>query len=185
MDVSFRKDYSQTGGIIVGRYSDELIDAYVLGSLPEDPISKYMYDLIHKYDQGHIDGISVCDNINRITRKEEYIKDVNNNRLKGKMTDKYFYLPFSKSPEEIVIEWEESEVIVHFLDWIRSILSEEEWWIFCQRNVSGRKEIDIADDLGINPKTLWNRLNSIKTKIKRMIPYYIEQFGDIEEYLLR
>ena len=67
----------------------------------------YLDDLIDRYEQGLISGEDVCDNITRLTKREEYINDVNENRKKEKLTNKYQYVKLGKSPEDIVIGWEE------------------------------------------------------------------------------
>lgn len=147
-------------------------------------MGKYLDELIDKYEHGEISDEAICDNITRITRKEEYINDAYQNRIKKLVADKYFYLPYSKSPEDIVIQWEESEKILHFINWIRCTLSEKEWWVFSQYNLLKRKQNDIAQELGISYKQLNNKLNFINHKIKKVMPFYTEQFGDIREYLL-
>ena len=40
-------------------------------------MSRYLDELIARYLNGEIDGDAVCDNITRLTNKEEYILDVN------------------------------------------------------------------------------------------------------------
>ncbi len=144
----------------------------------------YLDELIERYEQGHIDAESVCDNITRITNKEEYISDVEQNRLKERITDKYSYIRYSKSPEYIVIKWEESEKILHFLDWIRKTLGEKDWWIFSQFYLHNMSRKDIADKSDLTVKYIIQKIGTINNKIKKAIPYYTEQFGDIREYLL-
>ena len=58
----------------------------------------YLDDLIDRYEQGLISGEDVCDNITRLTKREEYINDVNENRKKEKLTNKYQYVKLGKSP---------------------------------------------------------------------------------------
>lgn len=143
----------------------------------------YLEDLIDRYEQGLISGEDVCDNITRLTAREEYIKDVDENRKKEKLTSRYQYIKFSKSPEEIVIGWEESEKILHFLDWIRSVLTEREWEIFSKYTLRSGTATKMAEDTGISRNGLYRRLSVIHRKIQKAIPYYTEQFGDLYEYL--
>lgn len=143
----------------------------------------YLDYLIDRYEQGLISGEDVCDNITRLTKREEFIKDVNENRKKEKLTNKYQYVKFSKSPEEIVIGWEESEKILHFIDWIRSVLTEREWEIFSKYTLRTGTATKAAEEAGISRGELYRRLSVINHRIKQAIPYYTEQFGDLYEYL--
>lgn len=147
-------------------------------------MAKYLDELIDRYERGEIDAYSVCDNIERITKKEEYINDVNSNRLKEKMADKYCYLRYSQSPEEIILGWERSETILHFLDWIRSILSEKDWYVFSQYTLHKVTREKLANSLGVKRQSVDFRLKKVNKMIKSAIPYYNEQFGDIRAYLL-
>ena len=92
-------------------------------------------------------------------------------------------MKFSKSPEEIVIGWEESEKILHFIDWIRSVLTEREWEIFSKYTLRTGTATKAAEEAGISRGELYRRLSVINHRIKQAIPYYTEQFGDLYEYL--
>lgn len=145
----------------------------------------YVDELIDLYESGQIDGDSLTDQVTRITNKEEYVNDVNQNRIKEKISAKYDYIRYGKSPEDIIIEWERSEKIIHFIDWIRSVLNEEDWYIFTQYNLHNKSRKEIAKSLALTTQTIDFRLSSINRKIQKSIPYYNEQFGDLKEYLER
>lgn len=146
-------------------------------------MSGYLENLIDRYEMGLISGEDVCDNITRLTNREEYINDVNSNRLKEKITNKYDHIRMGKSPEAIVIEWEEAEKILHFIDWIRSVLTEREWEIFSRHTLRTGTTTKLAMDEGISRKELYRRLSVINHRIAVAVPYYTEQFGDLREYL--
>ena len=147
-------------------------------------MSRYLDELIARYLNGEIDGDAVCDNITRLTNKEEYILDVNENRTKEKIRSRYDYIRFSKSAEDVVIGWEEDEKILHFLDWIHSVLDEKDWDIFSQYTlVKGMTRAKLAESMGVTRQTVDSRLKTICKKIHQAIPYYNEQFGDLQEYL--
>lgn len=144
----------------------------------------YLDELIWRYEKGEIDDDSVCDNIERITRKEELCEDIREYRKKKKVTDcKYGYIKLSKSPEDIVVSWEEKESIFHFLQWLRLILGENDWDIFCQSVVHGKPKRVIAEERGVDINSIFGKLKTIKKKIGQALPYYYDQFGNLQEYL--
>ena len=143
----------------------------------------YLDELIDRYKAGEINDADVCDNITRITKKEDYIKDVNENRTRDKLADRYNFIRFGKSPEDILIGWEEDEHIMHFISWIRSVLNEGEWDVFSQHSLYNTSTAELAEREGLARKSINRKLRTISHKINKYIPYYNEQFGDLREYL--
>lgn len=144
----------------------------------------YLDELIYRYERGEIDDASVCDNIERITKKEELRKDISEYRKKEKMTaKKYGYVKLSKSPERVLIEWEEQEKIFHFLTWLRLILGNNDWDIFCQSAIYGKPKRQIAEERGVHINTIRSKLKTINKKIAQGLPFYYSQFGNLQEYL--
>lgn len=146
-------------------------------------MSKYLEELIARYENGEISDADVCDNITRITKKEEWILDCDENRKRDKLVKKYDYLRFGKSPEEILIGWEEDERILHYLNWIRSVLNEKEWDIFSQYTLHPITRAALAEKMGMSRQNIDRYLSQVHTKVKRLTPYYDEQFGNLQEYL--
>ena len=146
-------------------------------------MARYLDELIEKYNAGEIDDEAICDNITRITNKEEYINDVNENRKKTALTNKYAYLKYGKSPEDIIIGWEEDEMILHFINWIKSILPEEDWFMFKSYTLENITHRQLGKIVGKSENATRKRMSQIRKKINRLIPSYTEQFGDIQEYL--
>jgi len=146
----------------------------------------YLDELIWRYENGEIDDESVCDNIERITRKEELTKDIVEYKKKKKVTDcKYGYVKLSKSPEDIIISWEEKEKIFHFLTWLQLILGANDWDIFCQSVIYGKPKRQIAEERGVCIGSIFGKLKTINKKIGQALPLYYAQFGNLKEYLER
>lgn len=144
----------------------------------------YLDELIYRYENGEIDDRSVCDNIERITRKEELTKDIRENRTKEKITNKkYGYIRLSKSPEDVVIEWEQQEKIFQFLTWLRLMLGENDWHLFCQYAIYGKSKRQIAEDEGKNINSIRSKFRTINKKLAEGLPLYYQQFGNLQEYL--
>lgn len=144
----------------------------------------YLDELIYRYENGEINDEDVCDNITRITNKAEYYLDTKENRKKEKITlYKYGYIRLGKSPEDVIIEWEEKEKIFHFLTWLRAVLGEYDWYIFCQSEIYGKPKRQIAEEEGRCIGNIFRRLAKIKKYIKKALPLYYEQFGNLQEYL--
>lgn len=146
-------------------------------------MARYLDELIEKYNAGEIDDESICDNITRITNKEEYINDVNENRKKTALANKYAYLKYDKSPEDIIIGWEEDEMILHFISWIKSILPEKDWFMFKSYTLGNITHRQLGRMVGKSENATRKKMSQIRKKINRLIPSYTEQFGDIKEYL--
>lgn len=145
--------------------------------------SGYLDNLIYRYEQGLISDEDVCDNITRITNRDEYIQDVNSNRLKEKITNKYWFVRLGKSPEEIVIGWEEDEKILHFISWIKSVLSKKEWEIFREYNLNNVTRKKLAQQMETTKSSIDYYLTRAGKKIQKAIPFYTAQFGDLQKYL--
>lgn len=144
----------------------------------------YLDELIYRYENGEINDEDVCDNITRITNKAEYYLDTKENKKKEKITlYKYGYIKLGKSPEDVIIGWEEKEKIFHFLTWLKSVLGEYDWYIFCQSEIYGKPKRQIAEEEGMYIGNIFRRLSKIKKYIKKALPLYYEQFGNLKEYL--
>lgn len=146
-------------------------------------MSKYLEDLIARYERGEISGADACDNITRITNKEEFILDVNENRKRERLTSKYDGIRLGKSAEDVVIGWEEDERILHYLDWIRQVLTEREWYVFSQYTLHPITRLQLAEKMGVSRQNIDRYLSRVHTKIKKLTPYYDDQFGNLYEYL--
>lgn len=146
-------------------------------------MSKHMIeDLLYLYEQDPAQAlIDYEDNTNR----HEYILDVQANRIKSKLMDKVQQI-YSKSPEELLIEKEEKEKILHFILWVKHIICEEDrdsWDIWERLVVYKENAEQIGVDYDKTRKEVYKIRNNVYGKIKKYIPYYNEQFGDLKEYL--
>ena len=92
-------------------------------------------------------------------------------------------MKYGKSPEDIIIGWEEDEMILHFINWIKSILSEEDWFMFKSYTLENITHRQLGGIVGKSENATRKRMSQIRKKINRLIPSYTEQFGDIQEYL--
>jgi hypothetical protein len=165
-------------------YLDSLIDSYVDDTEQDTyQLQKYIVGLIDKYSSEQIDGKEACRSISNITRRDEWIQDVNSNRLKEKIKQKYSFVRYAKSPEDIIIEWETAEKILHFLTWLHSIINHTDWYILTQMSFRKIPATMLAREMNIPRDTIYKRLSVVRNVAKEFMPYYAEQFGDIKEYL--
>lgn len=143
----------------------------------------YLDELIERYKSGELDDSSICDNITRMTKRDEFIQDVNYNRTAEKLNVKYEFLRVSKSPEDIILEWERAEKIIHFLLWLKTALTDKEWEMFSLRFFQKRSYDYIAKYYGTTKKSCYERYKTIRNKTRNIIHFYDEQFESLKEYL--
>jgi hypothetical protein len=180
----------------MANYLDELLYQYNMGQideycLPQEVFDKvkpikiggYVYDILNKNKQGNISDEDTLNSLYRITKKDEYIQDINQNRIKEKMYNRYEYVRYGRDPLEIILEWERFYKIIHFVNWIRSTLTEEEWYIFSSHILFKVKIKDIAWHEHKSTKCISSKLQRIRKKIKEATPYYITNYEDIYKYI--
>jgi len=144
--------------------------------------SHYMENLLDLYEIGEIDGSSLINQVTLLTKCDENIQSINLYRIMDKITDKLGYST-ARSPEDIILEREKQCFILHFINWIRSMLTPYEWYLWKLSIVDKKNCQDIANIENMSRNTIRRRLATINHKIKELLPYYNEQYLDIYEYL--
>lgn len=143
---------------------------------------KYIDEIIRRYLDGELSDCEAIDNIERMTKREEYQKDVDYNRFLNTLS-KYQGYSLSKSPEEIYLEKEKSEVIIHFLSWLQSITEEDKWKLFRDFILSEKSVRKYAKKNKLNKNTFYSQVRTARNIIKEDLDYYSEKIFNLREYL--
>lgn len=150
-------------------------------------MAKFINDLLDLYAQGELTDDELLRWTENRRRVEEYHSDVSQYRLRKKVTNAHDeYMKYSVSPEVILIHKEEHEKILHFFKWVHSILLPDEWEIWSKYITRRRTTLrELGERIGITPQGVAYKVNKITKKVRGLLPYYTEQFGDLKEYLER
>ena len=143
---------------------------------------KYIDEIIRRYLDGELSDCEAIDNIERMTKREEYQKDVDYNRFLNTLS-KYQGYSLSKSPEEIYLEKEKSEVIIHFLSWLQSITEEDKWKLFRDFILSEKSVRKYAKKNKLNKNTFYSQVRTARNIMKEDLDYYSEKIFNLREYL--
>lgn len=143
---------------------------------------KMIFEAIDLIEQRGEDGIK---EVNRNMKQWEYSRDLDEIRKAEKILNK-LEKKHGRSPEEILIEREEREKIVHFLLWVRDLIKAKDpidWDIFKSHVVNGTKVRDLAKKYGYSEDGIRQKIARAIRLVEEMEPYYAEQYGGIKEYL--
>lgn len=143
---------------------------------------KYIDEIIRRYLDGELSDCEAIDNIERMTKREEYQKDVDYNRFLNTLS-KYQGYSLSKSPEEVYLEKEKSEVIIHFLSWLQSVTEEDKWKLFRDFILSEKSVRKYAKKNKLNKNTFYSQVRTARNIMKEDLDYYNEKIFDLREYL--
>lgn len=143
---------------------------------------KYIDEIIRRYLDGELSDCEAIDNIERMTKREEYQKDVDYNRFLNTLS-KYQGYSLSKSPEEVYLEKEKSEVIIHFLSWLQSITEGDKWKLFRDFILSEKSVRKYAKKNKLNKNTFYSQVRTARNIMKEDLDYYNEKIFDLREYL--
>lgn len=143
---------------------------------------RYIDEIIRRYLDGELSDCEAIDNIERMTKREEYQKDVDYNRFLNTLS-KYQGYSLSKSPEEVYLEKEKSEVIIHFLSWLQSITEEDKWKLFRDFILSERSVRGYAKKNKLNKNTFYSQVRTARNIMRKDLDYYNEKIFDLKEYL--
>ena len=143
---------------------------------------KYIDEIIRRYLGGELSDCEAIDNIERMTKREEYQKDVDYNRFLNTLS-KYQGYSLSKSPEEVYLEKEKSEVIIHFLSWLQSVTEEDKWKLFRDFILSEKSVRKYAKKNKLNKNTFYSQVRTARNIMQEDLDYYNEKIFDLREYL--
>nr|DAN79252.1 MAG TPA: antitermination protein Q [Caudoviricetes sp.] len=143
---------------------------------------KYIDEIIRRYLDGELSDCEAIDNIERMTKREEYQKDVDYNRFLNTLS-KYQGYSLSKSPEEVYLEKEKSEVIIHFLSWLQSVTEEDKWKLFRDFILSEKSVRKYAKKNKLNKNTFYSQVRTARNIMKEDLDYYNEKIFNLREYL--
>lgn len=143
---------------------------------------KYIDEIIRRYLDGELSDCEAIDNIERMTKREEYQKDVDYNRFLNTLS-KYQSYSLSKSPEEIYLEKEKSEVIIHFLSWLQTVTEKDKWKLFRDFILSEKSVRKYAKKNKLNKNTFYSQVRTARNIMKEDLDYYNEKIFDLREYL--
>ena len=143
---------------------------------------KYIDEIIRRYLDGELSDCEAIDIIERMTKREEYQKDVDYNRFLNTLS-KYQGYSLSKSPEEVYLEKEKSEVIIHFLSWLQSVTEEDKWKLFRDFILSEKSVRKYAKKNKLNKNTFYSQVRTARNIMKEDLDYYNEKIFDLREYL--
>ena len=143
---------------------------------------KYIDEIIRRYLDGELSDCEAIDNIERMTKREEYQKDVDYNRFLNTLS-KYQGYSLSKSPEEVYLEKEKSEVIIHFLSWLQTVTEEDKWKLFRDFILSEKSVRKYAKKNRLNKNTFYSQVRTARNIMKEDLDYYNEKIFDLREYL--
>lgn len=143
---------------------------------------KYIDEIIRRYLDGELSDCEAIDNIERLTAREEYQRDVDYNRFLNTLS-KYQGYSLSKSPEEIYLEKEKSEVIIHFLSWLQTVTEEDKWKLFRDFILSEKSVRKYAKKNKLNKNTFYSQVRTARNIMKEDLDYYNEKIFNLREYL--
>lgn len=143
---------------------------------------KYIDEIIRRYLDGELFDCEAIDNIERMTKREEYQKDVDYNRFLNTLS-KYQGYSMSKSPEEVYLEKEKSEVIIHFLSWLQTVTEEDKWKLFRDFILSEKSVRKYAKKNKLNKNTFYSQVRTARNIMKEDLDYYNEKIFNLKEYL--
>lgn len=143
---------------------------------------KYIDEIIRRYLDGELSDCEAIDNIERMTKREEYQKDVDYNRFLNTLS-KYQGYSLSKSPEEVYLEKERSEVIIHFLSWLQTVTEEDKWKLFRDFILSEKSVRKYAKKNKLNKNTFYSQVRTARNIMKEDLDYYNEKIFNLREYL--
>lgn len=143
---------------------------------------KYIDEIIRRYLDGELSDCEAIDNIERMTKREEYQKDVDYNRFLNTLS-KYQGYSMSKSPEEVYLEKEKSEVIIHFLSWLQTVTEEDKWKLFRDFILSEKSVRKYAKKNKLNKNTFYSQVRTARNIMKEDLDYYNEKIFNLKEYL--
>ena len=148
-------------------------------------MAKFINDLLDLYANGDLTDDELLQWTENRRRLEEYHADVQQHRLREKMKRKQDEsIRLGSSPERIVIRREEEEKILHFFSWIQSILLPDEWKLWSQYITRRRLTLrELGERIGVTPQMVSYKVKRVTEKVRMLLPYYTEQFGDLKEYL--
>lgn len=78
----------------------------------------------------------------------------------------------AKSPEDILIGVEEAGYILDFIDWVKSLMTPEQWELFSMRYMYGKNCREISRITGIPFKNVRYRTKTSMKIVRDMLPYY-------------
>ena len=143
---------------------------------------KYIDEIIRRYLDGELSDCEVVDNIERMTAREEYQKDVDYNRFLNTLS-KYQGYSTCKSPEEVYLEKEKSEVIIQFLSWLQTVTEEDKWKLFRDFILSEKSVRKYAKKNKLNKNTFYSQVRTARNIMKEDLDYYNEKIFNLREYL--
>lgn len=143
---------------------------------------KYIDEIIRRYLDGELSDCEAIDNIEGLTAREEYQKDVDYNRFLNTLS-KYQGYSLSKSPEEVYLEKEKSEVIIHFLSWLQTVTEEDKWKLFRDFILSEKSVRKYAKKNKLNKNTFYSQVRTARNIMKEDLDYYNEKIFNLKEYL--
>lgn len=144
--------------------------------------NKMIVDALYLFENRGEDAIP---EINRLCDLQMYSDDADQRRIIGKFVNKVGRI-YGRSPEEILIEKEEKEKVLHFLNWIKTLaisLGDDSWELWRDRVVYGESLKSLTKKYEGKESDISKRVKRIHGKIKKAIPYYNAEYGDILEYL--
>lgn len=144
--------------------------------------NKMIADALYLFENRGEDAIP---EINRLCDLQMYSDDADQRRIIGKFVNKVGRI-YGRSPEEILIEKEEKEKVLHFLNWIKTLaisLGGDSWELWRDRVVYGESLKSLTKKYEGKESDISKRVKRIHGKIKKAIPYYNAEYGDILEYL--
>lgn len=122
--------------------------------------------LMDEYRQGLINIDQLEYDLETLRELEEFGRDVDEERLRNKLINQN--IPYGvKTPEEIVLENERMDEILHFFGWLRKVIGDKDWQVLCWYVVDGWSQKRIAEELDVNFRTVSDRLKRIYKKIQR------------------
>ena len=129
-------------------------------------------------------GDNAVEEINVIMKNWEFTNSVAEYRKVDKlsaMVERY-----GDSPENIVIRKEERMMLLHFVCWLKVYLKQVRplmWYVWRDTVIYGMSIKQCAKKYKITESSAKNCKSACKQNIKRALPLYYAQFGNLEEYL--
>lgn len=130
-------------------------------------------------------GDDAINEINRNVRQWEYMNSIGELRKSEKLFDR-ITRKYGKSPEEIYLDKEKNQKILHYILWVRDYmccLSKEDWKLWAEWIIKGRSYTYMSKKYGYELSGLRKKLLKITDKIRDITPLYDKQFGSLYEYL--
>lgn len=148
-------------------------------------MARFINKLLEEYAEGGLSDEELLQAYQRAEAADEYYGDLHQQKIRTRLQARQDEnIAYCQSAEKTVLDREREKKIIHFFSWIQSILTEEEWKMWSMYITDHKLTFkDIGEIFNKSQITANRKVNAITKKIRKLVPLYDEQFGNLQEYL--